>query len=171
MTSQWLKLALDAVSEETTPCANSVISADRRPFGTKDTNGTPPPIFQRQPGPTRIDAADIEERTAIAEHDAGVPAAYAGAFAALQQSCPAGVSLPRWRQFTDDAGRFLDSWGVQAFRLNWSVQDLFGLAGVAPGGRYARTGLLWLLSGQPVRLLDASSATLASGLYWRRPSR
>lgn len=116
----------------------------------------------------RIDAAEPAERTAIVEVDGNVPAAYSAEFARLQQECPAGVTLERWLQFVDDAGRFFDAWGHQADALGWRAEDLFGLDPIAPLARYDRQGLIWLLRGETVTALTERAAKLAGGLTFRR---
>lgn len=177
MTSPWLKLALDAVGNSApeigAPCAESVFSAETlsegehsSPFGTKNTNGTPPGVSG-----TRWDAADIEERTALVAEVGEVPDVYAASFARLMQEIPAGVPVPRWQQFVNDAGLFLDLWGKQAAALAWTPDDLFGMDPAAPLARYDRLGLLWLLQGRAVRLIDANSATIAGGLVYRRTAQ
>ncbi|WP_146140354.1 hypothetical protein [Alsobacter soli] len=97
-----------------------------------------------------------------------MPKRYADAFARLQQEKPRGVDLARWRQAMQDGGLFLDRWGVTADALGWEVADVFGLDPVAPLARYDAMGLIWLLAGATVRLLDERSATLSTGLVFRR---
>ncbi|HEY8381583.1 MAG TPA: hypothetical protein VIL09_05465 [Microvirga sp.] len=108
------------------------------------------------------DAADGEarERQAIAEVEGGVPALYSPAFATLQMTPPAGVSVPRWLALVDEAGRFLDAFGEQAAALGWSERDLFG-----------RGGLILSLDGTGVVALTADSVTLSDGRILKRVSR
>lgn len=115
-----------------------------------------------------IDAAGPTERTAIVEVDGNVPATYSAEFARLQQACPAGVTMERWLQFIDDAGRFFDAWGHLAAALGWRAEDLFGLDPIAPLARYDRLGLLWLLQGEAVTAITSTSAGLSGGLVYRR---
>ena len=89
-------------------------------------------------------------------------------FGELERRCPAHVEPGSWRQAIDDGRRFLARWGEQAEALDWSSQDLFGLAVVPekPPANYSRlsrydeTGLLWLLRGRPVVALTATTAAI-----------
>jgi hypothetical protein len=71
------------------------------------------------------DAHDLDERAAIAIYDGGIPEVYAEAFARLQIAQPIGISHHQWLRAIDDTGRFLDQWGKEAERLQWSADDLF----------------------------------------------
>jgi hypothetical protein len=70
--------------------------------------------------------------------------------------------------FANDVRVFLDAWGVQAARLGWTVDDLFGLDPGAPMSRYDRMGLLWMLKGYRVVALTSSEARLNRGLAYYR---
>ena len=75
---------------------------------------------------------------------------------------------PIWRQAVEDGRRFLAQWGEQAESLGWTSRDLFGLAPVPnkpePNfqrlSRYDLTGLIWLLHGDPVVALTATTAAI-----------
>lgn len=101
--------------------------------------------------------AETLERQAIAEVEGGVPALYSRAFAALQMTPPARVSVPRWLALVDEAGRFLDAFGHQAAALGWSERDLFG-----------RGGLIVFLNGAAVVALTADAAVLSDGRSLQR---
>jgi hypothetical protein len=96
------------------------------------------------------------------------PFPYAETLDQLERKCPDYVEAERWRQCLIDAQRFLAEWGEQAESLDWTSRDLFGLAPVPdkPGAnfqrlsRYDLTGLIWLLRGDPVVALTATTATI-----------
>ena len=102
--------------------------------------------------PSMSDEAETLERQAIAEVEGGVPAVYSAAFARLQLTPPPGLSVEKWLQAVDDAGRFLDQHGAQAAVLGWSVVGVFGAS-----------GLVRFLRGASVVSLSASTATLSDG--------
>jgi hypothetical protein len=113
---------------------------------------------------------DIDERTAIAEHDGGRPAIYAVPFATLQLVCPPNVPEQRWQQAINDAGLFLDRWGHEAERFGWRPDELFGLHAEAPMCRYDCMGLIWILRGRTVKDLGVDFATLSnSNKFYRKP--
>lgn len=166
----WLQKALNASVRNDAggieARANSADSAKSIPIGTNDTNGT------RQ----QIDAViyalpfcsvSIEEGTAIAQHDGGVPQHYAFRFAELQHECPAGVALARWHLAINDAGLFLDQWGRNAHALGWRCSDLFGHAQRTTPA-LATMGLVWLLNGRRVLALTAAGAHLSYNTFIRR---
>ncbi|MGO8840852.1 MAG: hypothetical protein ACLQF1_06875 [Methyloceanibacter sp.] len=59
-----------------------------------------------------------------------------------------------------DGKAFLARWGEQAFFLDWTVDDLFGLHPIAPLARYDAMGLVWLLLARPVVALSEKSAAI-----------
>jgi hypothetical protein len=112
-------------------------------------------------------AYDVDERAAIAIYDGGIPEVYAVAFARLQIAQPIGVHHQQWLRAIDDAGRFLDQWGTEAERLQWSPDDLFKIP-AAPRTIQALSynytaGLCWLLDGAVVDALDVATARLGDG--------
>jgi hypothetical protein len=116
---------------------------------------------------------DFDERAAIAIHDGGVPETYGDAFARLQIAQPIGIPRRRWLRAIDDAGHFLDRWGNEAARLQWSSEDIFNLP-AAPSLKMPilnldRIGLCWALDGRSVIALDAYSATIGDMRIFRRP--
>jgi hypothetical protein len=97
-----------------------------------------------------------------------VPAVYIEAYVALHDGLPAYVEPRRWSRALDDCRTFMARWGDQAAALGWTVEDLFGLAEVPerPHATFSRlsrvdqAGLLWLLRGNEVVALTATSATI-----------
>jgi hypothetical protein len=131
--------------------------------------------FLRAGLPKAADRTDAhEKRAAVVEYDGGAPRAWAEGFARLDRAQPPGdVPDRRWRQFIDDAGRFMDGgWPAKAAGLGWGPLDLFGCDRHKPFARVDRLGLLWLLNGRTIVALTADSATIetASGgrLTYRR---
>jgi hypothetical protein len=117
-----------------------------------------------------FDVYDLDERAAIAIYDAGIPEAYAGAFAQLQIAQPIGISLPQWLRAVDDAGRFLDRWGHVAEQLQWSAEDLFkrpAPTAKTPALDLGTLGLCWVIDGRNVVALDAYSATIGDRRMFR----
>jgi hypothetical protein len=119
----------------------------------------PEPCVTRVTGPDMRPApesvpneAEVLERQAMAEIEGGVPPLYSEAFARLQLTSPAGLSVSRWLQVVDDAGLFLDTFGAQAAGLGWNADNLFG-----PGG------LIRALEGTRVAALSRGSARLSDG--------
>lgn len=159
--TDWLKLALAAAEEISIPCADIAISAESPPAPALSALSAQPPENDWQD--------EHAERAAVVQYDGGVPAAYADAFAMIQMRCPDNVPVERWRQFIDDAGRFFDRWGAVAEHLGWTVSDLLGFDPRAPMARYDAQGLIWIMQGDDVVLLAASTATLSrAGLKFRR---
>jgi hypothetical protein len=118
-----------------------------------------------------------EERAAIAEHDGGIPRAWAEGFARLDPDRPPGDVQPeRWRQFVNDVGRFLDSpLCAAAAALGWRPYDLFGCDRDRPFARIDQAGLLWLLNGNRLMALTENTATIetrtgARQTYRRKPA-
>jgi hypothetical protein len=93
---------------------------------------------------------------------------YRRTFAHLQLRPPAYIPEDRWRMAIEDGCAFLHQWGEQAQALNWSSADLFGLHPVPAKphpsynrlSRYDCTGLIWLLQGNPVVAITASTASI-----------
>jgi hypothetical protein len=128
------------------------------------------PTHYVSPAAALSDVYDLDERAAIAIYDAGIPEAYAGAFAQLQIAQPIGVSLPQWLRAADDAGRFLDQWGHVTEQLRWSVEDLFkrpAPTAKTPALDLGTLGLCWVIDGRNVVALDAYSATIGDRRMFR----
>jgi hypothetical protein len=130
------------------------------------------PTHYVSPAGALSDVYDLDERAAIAIYDGGISEAYAAAFAQLQIAQPIGVPHLKWQRAIDDAGRFLDQWGNEAERLQWSAEDLF-TAPAAPSAmptlsNIYSAGLCWLLDGAGVDALDAVTATLSDGRSFSR---
>jgi hypothetical protein len=89
-------------------------------------------------------------------------------YAALASKCPDLIPEDRWRQCVADAQTFLAQWGEQAHALGWTSRDLFGLHTIPTNphpsysrlSRYDATGLIWLLQGQTVVALTATTAAI-----------
>ena len=95
---------------------------------------------------------DLDERQAIAEMEGGIPPLYSAGFARLQLTPPPGLSVSRWLQAVDDAGRFLDAFGQPAQALGWRADDLF-----------RSDGLVLALQGAHVTELTSTTAVLSDG--------
>ncbi len=134
------------------------------------------PYSRATPEEAEQDRLDrYEERAAIVQEGSGCPAEWAEGFATLDTSHPpAGVTLDRWRQVLDDAGKFLDAWGIKAHALGWDVPSIFGCCPRKPDQRLDCMGLAWLISGREIVAITATSAAIKckSGnilTYRRRP--
>jgi hypothetical protein len=130
-------------------------------------NPSPSIVYVTQNAEGVSDACDVGERAAIAIHDGGIPEVYTEAFARLQIAQPIGIPHHKWLRAIDDAGRFLDQWGKEAERLQWSADDLFTtpaspIATPKPSN-LCTVGLCWLLEGAGVEALDAVTVTLSDG--------
>ena len=68
------------------------------------------------------------------------------------------VSDAQWSRALDDAGRFLDGWGAEAAKMQWSAGELFDLP---REGRPA--GIVWQLKGERVDALGADHVRLSGG--------
>ncbi len=144
--SRWLDLARQKSSAEPRVPIVPIVPKGRssEAFGTIDTNGTAP-------------ETEILERHAIAEVEGGVPPVYSAGFARLQLTPPPGLSIPRWLQTVDDAGRFLDAFGQQALSMGWRSDDLF-----------RSDGLMLALQGAHVTELTSTTAVLSDGCTFKR---
>lgn len=117
----------------------------------------------------QFEAFDVDERAAIAIHDGGIPDGYGEAFARLQTAQPIGVDHSRWLQLIDDAGRFLDQWGAEAERLQWTADELFKKPTMIRAA-LEYCGLCRAIKGRNVVQIEPSSVTLSDGLVWERPN-
>lgn len=147
--------------------------ADGGALATLAALAAPPPRTQKS---ATDDWGEVEEeRSAVVEHDAGIPRAWAEALARLDRATPpAGVPFDRWRTFIDDAAAFLARWAAHAIALGWHPLDLFGCDRQRPFARIDRAGLLWLLDGGRVLVLSETTAVIATPTgtrqtYRRRP--
>lgn len=100
---------------------------------------------------------DLDERQAIAEVEGGILPLYSAGFACLQLTPPAGLSVPRWLQVVDDAGRFLDAFGRQAQAMGWRADDLF-----------RPDGLVQTLQGVHITKITTTTAVLSDGRTFKR---
>ena len=113
----------------------------------------------------REPSADVEERAAVVEYDGNIPREWAEGFALLDcAKCPAGVPAGRWRQFIEDAARFLDGWASRAAGLGWTTAEVFGCHPEVPYARLDCMGLVWLLDGAEILAISAE------GVRIRKPS-
>jgi hypothetical protein len=79
----------------------------------------------------------------------------------FQLQCPAGMDELRWRQATDDAGRFLAQWSKLAGSFGWSPGELFDVP------RDSAMGLVWWLKGRTVTALGPEHACVGQPAYDR----
>ena len=93
---------------------------------------------------------------------AGLPRAWAEPFARLLCGAPPrGFDPSRWASVVEGASIFAEQWAAQAFALEWSAEDVFGLDDIAPARRHDRKGLTWLSpDGKHVVALDAGGADI-----------
>lgn len=125
--------------------------------GSLPANPPPPPAHAPAP-------EDFEERAAIVEFEGRIPREWAEGFARLVcMPCPGGVPERRWRQFIDDAGRFLDRWTPQVAALGWTTVEVFGAHAGAPHCRYDCMGLVWLLAGADVLAVTTDRVSIRKG--------
>lgn len=113
---------------------------------------------------------EFEERAAIAEHDGRIPREWSEGLAKLcAMSPPEGLTLHRWEELQNDAGRFCDQWADRADALGWTVLDVFGVEPNVLSTRLSRMGLIWLLRRGVVVAISDESATIrtASGATQR----
>jgi hypothetical protein len=114
------------------------------------------------------------ERTAILEHDSGIPRNWAEGFARLDPDRPPGDVPPsRWSGLVDDVKLFLDSpFCAVAAALGWGPHDLFGCDRDRPFARIDQAGLLWLLHGDRLIAMTENTATIETPTgarqIWRR---
>lgn len=131
--------------------------------GTIGTDGTGGTQDTRLVAETML-ACAYEERAAILEYEAGLPRSWAEYFARqLVQGPPGDFSPVRWQAAIVGALRFADQWAVEAHRLGWRVEDVFGLHPTAPAARWDCRGLAWLLGdGQRVKAIDSTGADIVT---------
>lgn len=114
-------------------------------------------------GPSTF-ADDFEERAALAEVGAGVPREWAEGYARLQVMTrpQVGISIWRWSQVIEDAGRFLDGWASHAAALGWRTLDVFGVHCTKPVERFDAAGLIWCIHGAEIVAITEMSARVKS---------
>jgi hypothetical protein len=100
---------------------------------------------------------DLDERQAVAEVEGGISPLYSAGFARLQLTPPPGLSVPRWLQAVDDAGRFLDAFGQPALAMGWRSDDLF-----------QADGLVRALQGARITKLTSTTAVFSDGRTFKR---
>jgi hypothetical protein len=91
------------------------------------------------------------------------------------QDAPARVRSARWQQFIKDANTFIEEWAARATADGWDAVCLFGVLPEAPEAAIHVAGLVWLLQGDNVVAITASTASImtrsgAIQTYYRRPS-
>jgi hypothetical protein len=74
----------------------------------------------------------------------------------LENACQSGPS-------TYDGGRFLDAWGADAAKMQWTPGELFGEPSVGRPG-----GLVWQLAGESVSVLCMDRAQFSDGRTIKR---
>jgi hypothetical protein len=127
------------------------------------------------------DISDISDQTPCDAIPFGRLNRFCRALRDLERHCPDYVDVADWQRMLEDGRRFLVQWGEAAERLNWTVEDLFGLHDPPenPDPRYRRlsrydaTGLIWNLHGREVTMLTERTAAIAtpgggSVTYYRR---
>ena len=57
-------------------------------------------------------------------------------------------------------GLFLDRWGSEAAVLGWRTEDVFGIHPAAPSARYDAMGLVPLIGGGEVTVIDGIHPTI-----------
>ncbi|WP_024921997.1 MULTISPECIES: hypothetical protein [unclassified Afipia] len=102
-----------------------------------------------------------------------IPAEWRDGYAAFSaMTRPEDFPEYRWQQAIADGRTFLLRWGAEAFRLGWTATDLFGVSPLAPWPRVGMLGLVLLLNGDEVTVLNADAATIlgrsGSALKYRR---
>ena len=113
--------------------------------------------------PTSVAWSEREdERAAIVEFEAGIPRAWAEAFARHDPNCPFGdVSPERWQRYIDDMGRLLDAGLTEkASAFGWSPFDLFGCDCDRAFADIDQQSLCWLLDGHRLVALTVNTATI-----------
>jgi len=86
---------------------------------------------------------------------------------------PPNIPEARWSRIVDNAARFADRWGRQAFDLGWSVRDVFGCHPDRPRERIDQAGLVWLIGDHEVVAITADTAVIQTSTgnhltYYRR---
>jgi hypothetical protein len=74
-----------------------------------------------------------------------------------------GASNDEGWQVLDDAGRFLDEWGIPAVEFGWTPGDIFDVPNAS-----GKCGLIWFLDGEAVRSLEPEHAVTTSGRVFDR---
>ena len=164
--------------------ANKVLRRDTERDSGRDTpaDGCPTPhslVGHLREGPEpsleKPAAGDFEERAAVIEFGAGVPREWAEGYARLCLAPRPASILPRqWAELVDNAGRFLDRWGVQAAALSWKAADIFGCDYRAPLARHDLQGLVFVLgTGEVVAITETTATVRTPGgsllTFRRRP--
>ena len=86
---------------------------------------------------------------------------------------PPNIPEARWSRIVDNAARFADRWGRQAFDLGWSVRDVFGCHPARPRERIDQAGLVWFIGDGEVIAITADTAVIQTSTgnrltYYRR---
>lgn len=143
--------------------------------GTTGTSGTTENSITAE---KRDDPDNLAERAAVMEYEAGMPRAWADAFATIVHGPNRFADNPaRWQSVVDGALVFADQWAGKAHSLGWTVDELFGLDPVAPAARLDHRGLAFLLgNGSRVVAIDRDGADIITGQgsrqrYYRQRAR
>ena len=81
----------------------------------------------------------------------------------------AAAAMAKRLPVIDDAGRFLDLWGGEAERLQWTADDLF-MKPTKMRAAIGNCGLCWAISGRDVVFIEVSTVTLSDGEALGRPN-
>lgn len=132
----------------------------------------PSPVEQWRPGD------NLEERTAIIEHEAGIPREWAEGFARICcMKKPESINRHAWQRIIDNTGRLLDSATHlrDMVRFGWGITDIFGCHPTAPESRPDAKGLLLLFhEHEAIAVVDAKAIGLRNTrtgnlLFYRKP--
>lgn len=109
-----------------------------------------------------IENGDLNERTAIIEHEAGLPKDWAEAFARVcLMTKPKVLTMDTWQRVIDNTGRLLDGHVHDLIRHGWEIVDVFGCHPRAPEMRLDSKGLLLALrESEAIAVIDARSIAL-----------
>jgi hypothetical protein len=101
-----------------------------------------------------------------------MPRAWADGYSALAvMPPPSGFSAERWHRIIEATDAFLDRWGTDAARLEWSNLDVFGCHPAVPAARFDCMGLVLLLGRCEVAAIDRDGADLMTATGARQRFR
>lgn len=104
-----------------------------------------------------------QERVAIIQHDANIPAEWAEAFARLEfMQRPAAIRPKKWQAAVNNAGLLLDCHINSILDYKWSVKDIFGVHYKAPERRVDAMGLLLILGDFTVSSVTGDKITMTN---------
>ncbi|MEO5369305.1 MAG: hypothetical protein H7833_04440 [Magnetococcus sp. DMHC-1] len=112
--------------------------------------------------PETFDPDAFEERSAIVEHDGGIPKEWAEGLARLcVMPRPADIPAKQWQAIILAAGIFSDRWAKQAAALGWTTEEVFGCSAKVPALGYGSRGLVFSMGdpGSTLVAMDKDKAT------------